>query len=76
MKKLDQYLVKSFVGPFFAILLIVEFVTDWPSGIILTVMFPVIIFYMILLGRQARQRAVAGAVDHRGFVGHGVFVFV
>ncbi len=26
MKKLDQYLVKSFVGPFFAILLIVEFV--------------------------------------------------
>lgn len=40
-------------------LLIVEFVTDWPSGIILTVMFPVIIFYMILLGRQARQRAAA-----------------
>ena len=38
-------------------LLVVEFVTDWPSGIILTVMFPVIIFYMILLGRQARQRA-------------------
>ena len=40
-------------------LLVVEFVTDWPSGIILTVMFPVIIFYMILLGRQARQRAAA-----------------
>ena len=40
-------------------LLVVEFVTDWPSGIILTVMFPVIIFYMILLGRQARQRAAS-----------------
>ena len=40
-------------------LLVVEFATDWPSAIILTVMFPVIIFYMILLGRQARQRAAA-----------------
>ena len=38
-------------------LLVVEYLVDWPSGIILTVMFPVIIFYMVLLGRQARMRA-------------------
>lgn len=38
-------------------LLIVSFVLDWPSGIILAVMFPVIIFFMILLGKQARARA-------------------
>ena len=38
-------------------LLIAEFALDWPSGIILFVMLPVIIFFMILLGKQARARA-------------------
>lgn len=38
-------------------LLIVTFAADWPSGIILTVMFPVIVLFMVLLGRQARDRA-------------------
>ena len=37
--------------------LVAVFVFDWVSGIILTVMFPVIIFFMILLGRQASARA-------------------
>ncbi len=38
-------------------LLVVEFLVDWPSGVNLTVMFPVIVFFMILLGKQARDRA-------------------
>ena len=38
-------------------LLVVVFLFDWPSGVILMVMFPVIIFFMVLLGRQARDRA-------------------
>ena len=38
-------------------LLVAEFFVDWPSGIILTVMFPVIMFFMILLGRQSHDRA-------------------
>lgn len=38
-------------------LLVCEFAFDWVSGVILAVMFPVIIFFMILLGRQARERS-------------------
>ena len=38
-------------------LLITEYVIDVPSGVILTIMFPVIIFFLILIGRQARDRA-------------------
>ena len=38
-------------------LLAVEFAIDWPSGVILAVMFPVIVFFMVLLGRQSRERA-------------------
>jgi len=38
-------------------LLVFAFVSDWVSGIILTVMFPVIIFYMILIGRRARAQS-------------------
>ena len=38
-------------------LLICAFVIDWVSGIVLAVMFPVIIFFMVLLGRQARERS-------------------
>lgn len=38
-------------------LLACAFSADWPSGIILAVMLPVIMFFMILLGRQARDRA-------------------
>lgn len=38
-------------------LLICEFALDWASGTILAVMFPVIIFFMVLLGRQARARS-------------------
>ena len=37
--------------------LIAAFFLDWISGIILAVMFPVIIFFMILLGKQASARA-------------------
>lgn len=37
-------------------LLIVTYAVDWPSGVILTVMFPVTVFYMVLLGKQARRR--------------------
>ncbi|MBO7701380.1 MAG: thiol reductant ABC exporter subunit CydD [Eggerthellaceae bacterium] len=38
-------------------ILVFVFFVDWPSGIILGVAFPVIIFFMVLLGRQARERA-------------------
>ena len=37
--------------------LVAEFLADWPSGIILAVMFPVIMFFMIILGIKARDRA-------------------
>lgn len=40
-------------------ILIVVFSIDWVSGLILLVLFPIIIFYMILLGRQASARAEA-----------------
>ena len=38
-------------------LLVCEFAFDWVSGVILLVMFPVVIFFMGLLGRQARDRS-------------------
>ena len=38
-------------------LLVYEFAIDAVSGVILAVMFPVIIFFMVLLGRQARERS-------------------
>ena len=38
-------------------LLVAVFAIDWVSGVILAVMFPVIIFFMILLGKQAAARA-------------------
>ena len=38
-------------------LLVYAFAIDFVTGVILLVMFPVIIFFMILLGRQARARA-------------------
>lgn len=38
-------------------ILAVEWAIDWPSGVILTVMLPVTVFFMVLLGRQARSRA-------------------
>ena len=38
-------------------LLAVSFAFDWLSGVILAIMFPVIIFFMILLGKQAREHA-------------------
>ena len=40
-------------------LLICAFVHDWVTGVILLVAFPVIIFYMVLLGRTAKARAEA-----------------
>ena len=33
------------------------FVLDWPSGIVLAAVLPVIVFYMIMLGRMAQDRA-------------------
>ena len=38
-------------------LLVCVFATDVVSGIVLTILFPVIIMFMVLLGRQARVRA-------------------
>lgn len=38
-------------------ILIAVFLHDWISGVILLVAFPVIIFFMIILGRQARMNA-------------------
>lgn len=38
-------------------LLVCEFALDWVSGVILVVMFPVVIFFMQLLGRQARAQS-------------------
>ena len=38
-------------------LLVFAFVLDWVSGVILAIMLPVIVFFMILLGRQAGARA-------------------
>lgn len=40
-------------------LLIYAFVHDWVSGVILLILFPVIVFYMIMLGRTAQARAEA-----------------
>jgi len=37
--------------------LVAEFLADWPSGVILAIMFPVIMFFMIILGIKARDRA-------------------
>ena len=37
--------------------LVATFSLDWVSGIILLVLFPTIIFFMVLLGRQAQERA-------------------
>ena len=38
-------------------LLVCVFAFDWVSGVILAVMFPVIIFFMVLIGQQARERS-------------------
>ena len=38
-------------------LLVCAFIVDWVSGVVLAIMFPVIIFFMVLLGRQARERS-------------------
>ena len=40
-------------------LLICTFIYDWVSGLVLLILFPVIIFYMIMLGRTAQARAEA-----------------
>ena len=37
--------------------LITAFALDWPSGIVLAAVLPVIVFYMIMLGRMAQDRA-------------------
>ena len=37
--------------------LVATLVLDWPSAVILAIVVPVIIFYMILLGRMAQDRA-------------------
>ncbi len=39
------------------IVLVAVFASDWVSGVILLVLFPTIIFYMVLLGRQAQEKA-------------------
>ncbi len=41
------------------VILVAAFTLDWVSGVILLVMFPVIIFFMILLGRTAKAKAQA-----------------
>lgn len=46
-------------------LLVAEYILDWPSGIILTVTIPVIFYFMVLLGRQARSRAAEQYGDFR-----------
>ena len=38
-------------------LLACEFAVDWVSGVILAVMLPVTVFFMVLIGTQARERS-------------------
>lgn len=40
-----------------AVILIAIFATDWPSGIIALVCYPVTVLYMVMLGKTAQERA-------------------
>ena len=51
-------------------ILIAVFIYDWVSGIILLVFFPVIIFFMIVLGRQASARAAAQYESYNALSNH------
>lgn len=54
------------------IVLVGVFVYDWISAIILLVLFPVIIFYMIMLGRLAAARAEAQYASYNQLSNHFV----
>lgn len=51
---------------------IAAFILDWVSGIILLAFFPVIIFFMIILGRQASARAAAQYETYNALSNHFV----
>lgn len=51
-------------------ILIAAFILDWVSGIILLAFFPVIIFFMIILGRQASARAAAQYETYNALSNH------
>lgn len=51
-------------------LLIATFMQDFVSGLILLVFFPVIVFFMILLGRQASARAAAQYETYNALSNH------
>ncbi|MDO4400751.1 MAG: thiol reductant ABC exporter subunit CydD, partial [Coriobacteriia bacterium] len=52
--------------------LVATFIMDWPSGIILTMVLPVIVFYMILLGRMAQDRAARQYATYQHLSNHFV----
>lgn len=46
------------------ILLIMAFILDWVSGLVLLIVFPAIILYMVIIGRTAKDKA---AKQHKTF---------
>lgn len=50
--------------------LVAAFIVDWPTGVILAISFPVIVFYMVLLGNVARERADRQFARHRVLSNH------
>lgn len=50
--------------------LVTAFILDWPSGIILLVVLPVIVFYMILLGRMAQDHAARQYATYQRLSNH------
>lgn len=58
------------VVPF--ILLVCVFPFDWVSGIIMLVVFPVIVFYMVMLGHTAKAAASAQHEEYRRLSNHFV----
>lgn len=53
-----------------ALLLIAVFVQDAVSGIILLVLYPVIVFYMVLLGNAAKRRAERQFASYQAMSNH------
>ncbi len=51
-------------------LLVALFAIDWVSGVIAAVSFPVIVFFMIVLGRQAQSRASARFQESKRLSNH------
>ena len=51
-------------------ILIAVFALDWISGIILAVMFPVIVLFMVLIGKSAAEKAQAQYARYQAMANH------